>query len=366
MKKQRVLLMNLTPRWWMLHYSSQFCNALNLIDNIELKVAIASYHKSSLYDENTKFFKIRTNPNFKSFILDTFNFFYHLFFVFQIIKFKPNIVHFLDNHPWYIFYWKLFKILWYTIYTTQHDPTLHSWENATLLWKIAEKVNWILRNMSDKLFVHWDKLKWEVIKKYNVSEDKVYSIVHWNYNFFKDNFSKWWNVEKNTILFFWRIVDYKWLDLLLDSLKIVKKTIPDFKLIIAWPWKLEKYWSKIELIKDNIDIYNYNIEPEEAYKYFEKSEFVVLPYKDATWSWVIPVAFAFSKPVLVTNVWELISVVQDNVTWYIIHPNNINELSEKIIDMLDKKNKIKLMWKSWRKFTEDNLGWDKIVNNIYN
>jgi glycosyltransferase involved in cell wall biosynthesis len=365
MEKQRVLLMNLTPRWWMLHYSSQFCNALNEIDYIEIKVAIASYHKSNLYNKHIKFLKIRTNPNFKSFILDTLNFFYHLFFIFQIIKFKPNIVHFLDNHPWYVFYWKLFKIFWYTIYTTQHDPILHSWENTTLLWKIAEKVNWILRNISDKLFVHWGKLKWEVIKKYNVSDDKVYSIVHWNYNFFKDNFSKWWIVEKNTFLFFGRIVDYKWLDLLLDSLRIVKKTIPDFRLIIAWPWSLDKYWSKIEWLKDNIDIYNYNIEPEEAYKYFEKSEFVVLPYLDATWSGVIPVAYAFSKAVLVTDVWELASVVWNSETGFIIEWKGVEQLSQKIIVMLKDKSKVMKMWKEWRKFTEQKLSWNTIVTNIY-
>ena len=67
----------------------------------------------------------------------------------------------------------------------------------------------------------------------------------------------------------------------------------------------------LDKYKDNIEIYNYNIEPEEAYKYFEISEFVVLPYKDATWSWVIPVSYSFSKAVLVTNVWELSSVVKE-------------------------------------------------------
>ena len=366
MEKKRVLFMNLTPRWGMLHYSSQFCNAAWKNNTIITKIAIASYYKSNLYLKTDNFIKIRTNPDIKNFIFDSLNIIYHLLFICKIIRFKPEIVHFLDNHPWYIFYWKLFKFLWYKIYVTQHDPTLHSWEQSTLLWRVAEKVNSYLRKKSDKIFVHWDNLRNEVIKKYSVSDNKVYSIVHWNYNFFKDNFSKWGKIQNNTFLFFWRIMDYKWLDILLKSLDRVIKVYSDLNLIIAWPWNLEKYHSELNKYKNNIEIYNYNIEPEEAYKYFEKCEFVLLPYKDATWSWVIPVAFAFSKAVLVTNVWELKSVVQDDVTWYIIPPNNINELSLKIIDMLDNKNKIKLMWKSWRKFTEDNLWWNKIVNNIYN
>jgi glycosyltransferase involved in cell wall biosynthesis len=243
---------------------------------------------------------------------------------------------------------------------------LHSWEWTTLLWKVATKVNKVLRNISDRLFVHWDKLRKEVIEKYNIPEKKVFSIVHWNYNFFKDVFSKWWEIEKNTFLFFWRIVDYKWLDLLLDSLFIVKEKVPDFKLIIAWPGDLAKYQENIERLKDNLEIFNYNIEPEEVYIYFEKSEFVVLPYRDATWSWVIPVAYAFSKPVLVTNVWELPSVVKNNITWIITEKNNIAKLAENIIFMLENKQKIIEMWKKWREFSDRELWWDGIVKKVYN
>jgi hypothetical protein len=88
----------------MLHYSSQFSNELIKKDNIDLKVAIASYYNSILYDKNINFIRIRTNPNLFSFIFDSLNIFYHFYFIFKIFKFKPDIVHFLDNHPWYVFY----------------------------------------------------------------------------------------------------------------------------------------------------------------------------------------------------------------------------------------------------------------------
>lgn len=360
---KNVLVLNLTPRWGMLHYSSQFCNAW--IMKLDIKVAIADYYNEKLYSEKIDFIKIKTNPDWKSFIFDTLRFWNHIIFLYKIWKFQPEIVHFIDNHPWYIIYVRIFKYFWYTIYTTQHDPTLHSWEWTTLLWKIATKVNKSLRNNSDKLFVHGDKLRNEVIKKYHIHENKVISIVHWNYNFFKDVFSKWWQVEKNTFLFFWRVVHYKWLDLLLESLFLVKEKIMDFKLIIAWPGDLSKYDKNIKKLKDNLEIYNYNIEPEEAYRYFERSEFVILPYRDATWSWVIPVAYAFSKPVLITNVWELPSVVENNVTGIITEENNVAKLAESIIFMLENKEKWIEMWIRWREFSERVLGWDKIVNKVY-
>jgi hypothetical protein len=95
----------------MLHYSSQFCNELFLKENIKLNVAIASYHDSILYNKDIEFIKIRTNPNTVSFVIDTLNVFYHIYFLINIIRFKPDIIHFLDNHPWYIVYSKIFKFL---------------------------------------------------------------------------------------------------------------------------------------------------------------------------------------------------------------------------------------------------------------
>ncbi len=362
--RKKVLVFNLTPRWWMLHYSSQFCNELFIKKNIELKVAIASYHNSILYDKWIEFIKIRTNPKLVSFIFDSLNIFYHIYFIFKIIKFKPDIVHFLDNHPWYIFYSKLFKSLGYKIYVTQHDPTLHSWESKTLLWIVATQVNKTLRKISNKLFVHWDILRDEVILKYKIDKQKVISIKHWAYTFF-NKWSQWLKTNKNTFLFFGRIIDYKWLDLLLNSLELVKKEFPYFKLIIAWPWNLDKYKKIIEEYKWNINVYNFNIEPEDAYKYFEISEFIVLPYKDATWSWVIPVSYSFSKPVLVSDVWELSSVVENGLTGYVIEPNNAKILSNKIIEMLSKKDKVKDMWINAKEFSDKNLSWKEIIDNIY-
>jgi hypothetical protein len=92
----------------MLHYSSQFCNELSKY--VDLKVVIADYYKENLYDKNIEFIKIKTNPDLKSFIFDSLAIWRHIILIYKIIRFKPEIVHFIDNHPWYIFYARLFKI----------------------------------------------------------------------------------------------------------------------------------------------------------------------------------------------------------------------------------------------------------------
>lgn len=362
--KQKVLLYNLTPRWGMLHYSSQFSNELVNKKGIELKVAIASYHSSSLYSEHNSFIRIRSNPDMLSFILDSVNVFYHIYFWYKVLLYKPDIIHFIDNHPWYSIHVKIWKFLWKKIYVTQHDPTLHSGEAKSLVWKIAAFTNKVLRNNADKLIVHGDVLRDEVVHKYSINANKVVSIPHGAYTFFNE-YAKGLATEKNTFLFFWRILDYKWLDVLLESLEYIKKEISNFKLIIAGPGDISEYKELLEKNKNYIEIYNYHIEAEDAYQFFEVSEFVVLPYHDASWSGVIPVAYCFSKAVLVTGVWELPSVVEDTVTGYIIKPGNAQILWEKIVEMLGDKNKLKQMWKSWYEYSLKELSWEPIINKIY-
>ncbi len=348
----------------MLHYASQFCNELKKRDDRDVKVAIASYHDGSIYDPDTEFIQIRTQPSALSFIIDSLNIFYHIYFLLKIFYFKPDIVHFMDNHPWYIVYGRIFKIFWYTIYVTQHDPVLHSGEDSTILGKISIEVNRVLRNLSDKLMVHGDMLKKQVIDNYNFPQEKVFSIRHGSYSFF-NTWAQWIPVQKDTFLFFGRIVDYKWLDTLLDSLEYVIQKIPDAKLIIAGPWDLSWYKKWLEKYRKNIEIYNHQIEPEEIYKYFEVSEFVVLPYKDATGSGVIPIAYGFSKAVIVTDVWALSSVVSDGETGILVEPSNPDILGEKIVELLTKKDTVRQMWIAGKTFCDDHLSWKDIIDTIY-
>lgn len=361
---KKVLVFNLTPRFWMLHYSAQFCNAL--AKKYQLSVVIADYYKGDLYDEDINLVKIKTNPDLKSFIFDTLNFFQHIKFLSKIQKKKPDIIHFIDNHPWYIFYGKLLKMLWYTIYVTQHDPILHSGDSKWIQWKVAVMTNKVLRNISDKLIVHGDNLKADLIDQYNVDAKKIAVVPHGNYNFFTRRSDGKIKPIHNAFLFFGRIVDYKGLDILLESLEFVKKKVQNFTLIIAWSWDIDKYKKLLDCYWKYIQLYNENIPDEEVRKYFEMSEFVVLPYKDATGSWVIPVAFAFSKPVIVSDAGELSSCTKSASWGIVLDSLTPQTLAEQIIWMLEHKDEAITLGENGRKYTEEVLGWEKIVNCIYN
>lgn len=362
MKNTKVLVFNLTTRGGMLHYASQFSN--ELVKTHKVTAVIADYYDGFLYDKEIDLRKIRTNPCLQSFIFDSLSFRRHISLLRKIKKLRPDIVHFMDNHPRYPLYAWMCRRLWCKIYVTQHDPILHSGEQKTLLGKVATWVNKRLRTIADILIVHGDKLKNDVISLYKLPADKIISVPHGNYTFFTRR-AKWALSKKHHFLFFGRIIAYKWLDVLLESLAFVKKEVPDFVLVIAGNGDITPYVSLLDQYKHNIRLYHFDIPEEEVYSYFEQSEFVVLPYKDATWSGVIPTAFAFSKAVITTDVGELATHVHDKKSWLIVTPNDPKKLADAIIRMLHHKQEVEAMGREWKKHTEDVLGWDKIVRKIY-
>ncbi len=79
-------------------------------------------------------------------------------------------------------------------------------------------------------------------------------------------------------------------------------SIPDVQLFIVGSGDISKYTALIERYKQNITLVHREILDNEVHTYFETCELVVLPYLDATASGIIPIAYAFGKPVLATNV----------------------------------------------------------------
>ena len=117
------------------------------------------------------------------------------------------------------------------------------------------------------------------------------------------------------ILFFGLIRAYKGLDTLIECLPLIK-TEKKFKLIIAGEfYENESKYSKLieeHNVSDIIKIVNQYIPNEEVPKYFCAADFVVLPYKRATQSGVVPIAIHFEKPIVVTNVGGLSAVIENN------------------------------------------------------
>jgi glycosyltransferase involved in cell wall biosynthesis len=65
-----------------------------------------------------------------------------------------------------------------------------------------------------------------------------------------------------------------------------------------------------------------------------------LPYRSATQSGILNLAYGFLKPVLVTNVGGLAEFVDEGKTGYIIKPDSQKDLVAGIVNFFEQKEKI--------------------------
>jgi glycosyltransferase involved in cell wall biosynthesis len=129
------------------------------------------------------------------------------------------------------------------------------------------------------------------------------------------------DTDKTTLLFFGLIRDYKGLDLLIDAMSLLDNS---YQLIIAGECygDFGKYQQQIDAspAKTRIKAMNRYIDDNEVPILFSASDLLVTPYRSATQSGVIPIAYHFELPVLVTDVGGLRETVEKPGTGLVCQP----------------------------------------------
>jgi glycosyltransferase involved in cell wall biosynthesis len=141
--------------------------------------------------------------------------------------------------------------------------------------------------------------------------------------------------NEKIILFFGFIRKYKGLDLLLEAMHILQQpgfnpntstsSVPNLKLLIAGEFYEDEkqYHEQIEKlgIKDQLILKTDFIPDSEVQYYLCAADVVIQPYRNATQSGVTPLAYHFEKPMIVTNVGGLPSLVPDEKAGLVVEPN---------------------------------------------
>lgn len=163
--------------------------------------------------------------------------------------------------------------------------------------------------------------------------------------------------EKKVLLFFGLIRDYKGLDILLNALNQLDDS---FLLIIAGECYggFDKYQSLIKANKLQKKIIHLDsfVSDSEVQFLFSAADVCVLPYKNATQSGVTATAIHFDLPIVSTNVGGLSEYVKDDITGYLVEPNNHEALTSAIINATDhiRNEKMRIEIELFKK----SLSWD--------
>lgn len=167
---------------------------------------------------------------------------------------------------------------------------------------------------------------------------------------------------KEFLLFFGRIDKYKGIeDLCKAYIDLPKKLKEQKQLIIAGNGVLSKNEIKLISQEENIILINRFIEDGEMKWLYKNSKAIVLPYKEASQSGVLPIAYYFYKPVIISNQKGLVENVMAGETGYIY--KNLEEL-KKYLELITYENFSKNIKNYYKKEMNWQINIKKMLEEI--
>jgi len=317
-----------------------------------------------------------------------------LFFLLSIIlaKTKYEIVHIQENLPMFFFFIPFLKLRKKKIFWTIHDveifaPSKSIHGKLQVLFTKAVCQRNILTKYVDAIIVHAQSLKERLIAK-KIVKDKIHVVYHFDYMYLLKNNRNKLSVESigkqisnqsvpsnGYALFFGSVAPWKGMDVLMEAASKVYDQIGSiFNLVIAGT-PPEGYHSHFDKLlkgsQGHIHVINKYIENNEIPDIINNSKFLILPYnnsfKDSV-SGVIPLAYTFSKPVIVSNVPTLSEYVDHNQTGFVFESGNSTQLAKYIKDLIQNEHNCEEMGKKAYQKLLNQMSLEvccKKINDIY-
>lgn len=280
-------------------------------------------------------------------------------FIKKMNEFKPDVVHLqVGSVITILALLPFFKR--YALVVTFHDVKMHVGENSRWINFIRYRV----RKCSDEIIVHGEKLKEQMVKEYHLPSEKVHAIHIGEHEVapFKEYEREDIKEDGNLVLFFGRIYEYKGLEYLIKAEPIITKEVPNAKIVIAGAGEnFRKYEEMMGNRRENFIVHNYRISYKEGAELFQRSSVVVLPYIDASQSGVVPTAYGFKKPVVITDVGSIPEIVDDGKTGFIVPPRDSEALARAVVKLLKDEELRKEMGENAYKKLKEDFSWDKIA-----
>ena len=279
----------------------------------------------------------------------------------KMSQYSPDVLHIQTGvSKLYLPLLPFIKIKRWPLVTTFHDVKLHLGSESSRV----DFLRYWVRKCSDEIIVHGEKLKEQMVKEFNVPGEKVHAIHIGEHQVAPFKKYERADIEEdgNLILFFGRIYEYKGLEYLIKAEPLITKEIPDARIVIAGAGEdFKKYEDMMGNRRDRFIVHNYHIPYKEGAELLQRSSVVVLPYIDASQSGVVPTAYGFKKPVVVTDVGSVPEAVEEGKTGFIVPPRDSEALARAVIRLLrDEKLRRQMGENAYRKLKED-FSWDGIA-----
>lgn len=349
---------------WFFEYTIELANALSKVDGFDVTLIMPMNHTQKyLGDTWNKLLNQNINVKLFNYTLRSVKAPITLYSLIRYInKMKPDVIHIQESGDVF-FTFALPFLKKYPIVSTNHDVKPHLGFEKGFKNRFREVLRKIVTRYSNKIIVHGEYLKSVAASYLRLKSDDIHVIPLGQYDvaLFKKYEKKDLREDGNLILFFGRIYEYKGLEYLIKAESLISKEVPDAKIIIAGEGENFKKYEKMMVNKDNFIVCNRYISYKEGAEMFQRCSVVCLPYIDASQSGVVPIAYAFKKPVVVTNVGSIPEGVEDGKTGFVVPPKDVKKLANTIIKLLKDETLRRHMGENAYQKMREELSWNKIA-----
>ena len=267
--------------------------------------------------------------------------------------------------PWFALAWR--RLAHVPLVVTVHDPQQHSglpWMSR--LYQDAMQRHFVRK--ASRYIVHGEFLRKQLLERYPaITPERVHILPIGELSFFK-----LWDggvgecgtsTGDKTILFFGDARPNKGLGVLLRAEAILREKHSGYRVLVAGRCAAHgDYASRLDA-DARVDIVDQFIPNSGVGDYFRRAYMVVLPYISATQSAILPVAYAYGKPVIATRVGAIPEVLEDGVTGLLTPPKDPAALAEAMARLLGDEDLAARLGAQGQAFAAEHLSWDRIAED---
>ena len=274
-----------------------------------------------------------------------------------VSRFKPDVVHFQGWSPLLTPFLPVFKR--FPIVYSWHDPVPHAGDES---WAMDVTQSMLVKT-ADRVVVLCNAMGTLAQSLHPAISEKLRVVPHGIFNCYVDGPEERpspMDPGDKFILFFGRVAPYKGVEDLCQAFAAMREH-PDYKLVIAgkhiYPVSTPRELGR------RLVVLNEYISDNQLRYLFRHCALVVLPYRDATQSGVLMLAYAFGRPVLCTQVGGVTEMVEPGVTGLTVPPANPQLLAEAMEESLKRPGQLEAMGQKGLDFATQNFNWDKISHD---